>query len=167
MRFFVRLGENAVRKSFYGWALTTVICLSAAAASAGADSGWKMPNLNPFASKTSTASRPPTSGWKMPNLLPKTAAPKRRTNQPSTLGKMTKGTQQFFSKTADALNPWDSKQPEPAAKITGSNSIFTNQSKTTKAENKSSSVSPASWWGGDNKDSRPKSVNDFLSQQRP
>jgi hypothetical protein len=127
-----------------------------------------MPNLNPFASKTTTAA-PPTSGWKMPKLWPKktAAAPKRKSNPSSTLGKMTSGTKSFFSKTADAINPWDDK-PAPPPKITGSNSIFTQQRQAAqKKESSSGSVLPASWWGSDTNNGKPKSVNDFLSQPRP
>lgn len=146
----------------------TLLLSLAAASGAAADGGWKMPNLNPFASKTATAA-PPTSGWKMPKLWPKTlSAPKRKKNQPSTLSKMTNGTKSLFSKTADAVNPWDDK-PVPPPKITGSNSIFTQQRQAAekKKEPSSSSVLPASWWGSDKNDGKPKSVNDFLSQPRP
>ncbi len=148
--------------------LGLMVLLALTATSDAEDAGWKMPGLNPFASKTATTA-PPTSGWKMPKLWPKTsAAPKRRSNQPSTLSKMTSGTKNFFSKTADAINPWDDK-PAPPPKITGSNSIFTQQRQAAqkKKEASSGSVLPASWWGGDKKDSKPKSVNDFLSQPRP
>jgi hypothetical protein len=137
-----------------------------------ADGGWKMPNLNPFSGTSgSGGGSPPTSGWKMPKLWPSTGkstastrANKRRSNQPSALSRMSTGTQQFFSKTADALTPWDNKKPAPPPKITGSNSIF---SQSTKKPEKSD-VAPASWWGGSEKKAEsPKSVNDFLSMPRP
>jgi hypothetical protein len=103
----------------------------------------------------------------MPNLWPKKSAfvPKRKSSQPSTLSKMTSGTKSFFSKTADAINPWDDK-PAPPPKITGSNSIFTQQRQAAQKKEASSGVLPASWFG-EKKDSQPKSVNDFLSQPRP
>ena len=138
----------------------------AAASAAAEDGGWKFPNLNPFAGKAS-ASNPATSGWKMPKLWPSASAPKRRSNQPSTLGKMTRGTRDFVSKTADAINPWDDK-PAPQQNITGSNSIFTRQGQAAKKkESSSSGVLPASWWGGDKDNGRDKSVNEFLSRPRP
>lgn len=144
------------------------ICLCMLAASALAeDKGWKMPNLNPFSGKTGTTS-PATSGWKMPkmpSIMPKKSTAKRRSNQPSTLSKMTNGTKNFMSKTADAINPWDDK-PQPAPKITGSNSIFTQQGKAAAKKESSGSILPAGWFGSDKKE-EPKSVNDFLSQQRP
>jgi hypothetical protein len=136
------------------------------------DGGWHMPNLNPFSAKTKppVAGRasPATSGWHPPKLFSKPAPPKRTAAQPSAWSKMTSGTQKFFSKTADALNPWDSKQPEPPPKLTGSNSVFTRNH--AKAEPKSSSIVPTSWWSSepeDPKNQRPKTVNDFLSQERP
>jgi len=137
------------------------------------DGSWKMPNLNPFSSKSGPArgsvSDTPTSGWKMPKMWPSTGktaassrAKKRQANQPSTLSKMSTGTQQFFSKTADALNPWDDK-PAEAPKLTGSNSMFSRSVN----KSKKSDVAPASWWGGESAKQNPKSVNDFLSQPRP
>jgi hypothetical protein len=147
------------------FSIAVLLSLLTAAASSGEESGWKWPNLNPFSNSTTTGG-PPTSGWKMPKLLPQASAPKRRTKkQPSTLSKMTSGTKNFFSKTADALNPWDDK-PQEQPKITGSNSIFSQQKKAAREEDKGSGILPASWWSAD-KDARPKSVNDFLAQPRP
>ncbi|HEY2411037.1 MAG TPA: hypothetical protein VGI40_02270 [Pirellulaceae bacterium] len=144
----------------------------------GEDSSWKMPNLNPFASKPTTSSRArsaPTSGWHMPKLWQTTTRPARPkikpTNQPSTWSQMSKGTQQLLSKTADTLTPWDNKKAAPPPKITGSNSIFTQQSKPAdkKSTTKDSSgIAPASWWSSEkDKSDAPKSVNEFLSQPRP
>src|SRR5262245_59048683 len=106
------------------------IWLALPLAALGDDSGWKMPNLNPFSGKSKTpvaghVNGAPTSGWHMPSLFPKSAPAKRKPAQPTAWNKMTTGTQRFFSKTADALTPWDNKQPQPPPKITGSNSIFT------------------------------------------
>jgi hypothetical protein len=137
------------------------------------DGGWMMPNLNPFSSTTkaptsSRAAQPPTSGFKMPNLWPQShakAQPKRRANQPSTMSRMTSGAQNMFSKTADSLNPWDKKPAAQPQKLTGSKSVFTGKSTTTKAK-KDTDVKPASWFG-EKTDSRDKSVNDFLSRPRP
>jgi hypothetical protein len=163
--------EVAMHKPFYTFIVTLVIGITSSIASIAADDGWKMPNLNPFASKgkPSTAARagsPPTSGWHMPKLWPSPAPDKRRVNQPTAWNKMTSGTQKFFSKTADALNPWDDTQPKPEPKISGSNTAFTHNN-AAKQESKSSSVRPTSWWKTDTKDQTPKSVNEFLSQPRP
>jgi hypothetical protein len=135
------------------------------------ESGWKMPNLNPFSSKgkpptASRAASPPTSGWRMPKLWSSPATPKKKTNQPGAWSKMSSGTKSFFSKTADALTPWDNNKPAaPAPSVTGSNSIFT-QKGAGKPEPKSGGVSPASWWNTQ-KEEPPKSVNEFLSRPRP
>ena len=150
----------------YVWLIAALAASLAISSADGEESGWHMPNLNPFSSKSSGTSAPPTSGWKVPNLLPKSSTAKRRKNQPSTMTKMTQGTKKFFSQTADALNPFDDK-PVEQPKITGSNSIFTQQRKAFEAEKKQNEISAASWWGGEKKDSKPKSVNDFLSQPRP
>jgi hypothetical protein len=144
------------------------------------DDGWHMPNMNPFGSATAAPSathraQPPTSGWKMPKLLtqskpqPKTQL-KTRPHQRSTWQNMTSGTQKALSKTADALTPWDNKQPAPPPKLSGSNSVFTNKSTTIPAK-KDTSVKPASWWGSDKtgeakKPGKDKTVNEFLSRPR-
>ena len=134
----------------------------------GEQSGWKMPNLNPFSGSGSGSkrSKAPTSGWKVPSLWQPTKSPAKSRvakQQPSTWNRMTNGTQQFFSKTADTLTPWDNKKPSSAPTITGSNSIFTHNKP---KEKESSGVAPASWWGSE-KSEAPKTVNDFLSQPRP
>lgn len=144
---------------------TALIALFTVSTVGGEEGGWKVPNLNPFAAKPAKSAKPPTSGWKIPSLMPKSTA-KRRSNQPSTYSKVTQGTQKFFSKTADALNPFDDK-PAEQPKITGSNSIFTQQRKSSEAKTSESGISPASWFSSENKGSKPKSVNDFLSQPRP
>jgi hypothetical protein len=158
------------------WIIVGAILVSAALplAAWAEESGWKMPNLNPFGSSgpsatSSRASQPPTSGWKMPKLLPSTTAtarPKRKANQPTTWNRMTNGTQSFFSKTADVLTPWDNKKPAPPQKVTGSNTAFTRNNPAKKDPKSSSSVAPASWWSGEKSD-QPKTVNGFLSQPRP
>jgi hypothetical protein len=152
-------------------AVATIVALPVG--SLAADGAWKMPNLNPLADKgraptSSGAGNPPTSGWHMPNLWPKPAPPKRTAAQPSTWNKMTAGTQNFFSKTADALTPWDhnnhqDKAPPPG--ITGSNTAFTHNHAAKKSS--SSSIAPASWWSSEKKSQPPKTVNEFLSQERP
>ena len=130
-----------------------------------------MPNLNPFsgAAQPPTSTRrtqPASSTWKMPQLWQQTKAqPKTRRNPPSTLSQVTKGTQNVLSKTADALNPWDKKQPAPPPKLSGSNSIFTDKSTIIPAK-KDTGVKPASWWGGDKSQSKDKTVNEFLSHPR-
>jgi hypothetical protein len=134
-------------------------------------SGWKLPN--PFSKARPPVSRraaSPASGWHWPRLWPASPPSQARTNQPSVWQKVTKGTQQMMSKTADVLNPWDDAEPAPPPKMTGSGSIFS-QTATKKAkkkeEAKSSSILPAWFSGQPEQDKRPKTVNDFLAQPRP
>jgi hypothetical protein len=160
-----------MQKSTYPAIIAVLIGTAFPLASSAADDGWKMPNLNPFKGKgnpptAARVSNAPTSGWHAPKLWASPAPAKRKANQPTTWNKMTSGTQKFFSKTADALNPWDDKQPKPPPKITGSNTAFTHNN-AAKQEPKSGSINPASWWSAQKKDQPPKSVNDFLSQPRP
>jgi hypothetical protein len=162
-----------MKTSLYVLVVSTLFTTVVPAAS-GDDGGWKLPSLNPFSGKakppaTQRAANPATSGWKMPNLWPQTAAkPKKRSNQPSTWSRMTRGTSSFLSKTADVLTPWDIDKPtSPPPKLTGSNSIFTQSGATKGNSQKSSSVAPASWWGADKVDQPDRSVNDFLSRPRP
>jgi hypothetical protein len=150
-----------------------IITVTCASSNVAADEGgWKMPNLNPFSGgshppASGGTGQPPTSGWKMPKLWSQPPAqPKKRINQSATKNRGASGTQSFLSKTADALNPWDKKQPAPPPKLTGSNSVFTSKSTTTPAK-KDDSVKPASWWSSDKKSEPPRTVNEFLSKPRP
>ena len=146
------------------------------------DGAWKMPNLNPFSQK----GKPPTSaraastsnsGWHWPSLWSSSSTKKAKTNskQPTALQNVTKGTKQLFSKTADALNPWDDAQAKQAQppKVTGSNTVFS-QASNSKAKAKDSnntSLIPSWPWGANAdanaKEQKPKTVTDFLSQPRP
>ncbi len=161
-----------MRRSMLSCLVVALLAAGLALPAFGEESSWKMPNLNPFSSKGKSASTSsaPTSGWKMPKMWPSkssnaAARPKPRpANQPSTLTKMSNGTQQFFSKTADALTPWDNKPAAPAGNVSGSNSFF---SQSTAKAKKSDGVAPASWWSSEKKSESPKTVGDFLSQPRP
>jgi len=136
------------------------------------DSNWKMPNLNPFSQKsksnaTARAGKPPTSGWHMPTLWPSTSTAPAKSNQPGTLQKMSTGTKNFFSKTADALNPWDNKsQAAPPPKPSGSKSAFS-QASAKKKQTQNTSMLPSWPWGAKAEEKKPKTVTDFLSQPRP
>ena len=163
--------------SMHGKLLTTALImgLSWPLLARGDDGGgWKMPNLNPFSRKGA----PPTSAhisddsaWKLPNLLPtssqkKTAATKStasKTTGPSTLQKMTTGTKTMLAKTADALNPFDDANDKQPVRVTGSKNAARQAAAKKKAA--SSSWFPSLWSTEEEK--RPKTVNDFLRQERP
>lgn len=159
-------------KTRFAAVLTVVLLIVACPLLAPAEeSSWKLPNLNPFSAKgkpptASRASGAKSAGWRMPKLWPSTPAARKPTNQPSTIQKMTTGTKQFFSKTADALNPWDDENDDRVERASGSNSAISRATKKKKEES-SGSLLPASWWSSDEKDDRDKNVNDFLSRPRP
>ena len=134
------------------------------------EEGSKLPSLNPFSRKakagaTSGASAPPTSGWHWPKLWPAGSTAKAKSNQPSTWQKMTTGTKNAMAKTGDALNPFDDeKKNEPAPRITGSKSAFS-QASAKKSSTKKGSLLPSMPWSTPAEE-KPKTVNDFLSQPR-
>ncbi len=130
---------------------------------ARADAELKIPNLNPFAKKSDTLGSP------------KKSAPK--SSAPSTLEKMNRDTKEFFTKTADVLNPFNDAPKEKTAdrrSVTGSNSYFTNNASSPKKSEKKSSVFPFSisspFKSKESKPNddygKPRSVNDFLNQPR-
>jgi len=124
--------------------------------------GWGMPSLNPFAKKTktpTTARVSDSSSGSGFSLLPKwgSSAPKKRSTGPST-----------WNRVSSAINPWagsskaqSRKEPAP----TGSFNPFSTAS-AKKEESKSWSLLP-SWTGsGEEESKEPKSVNDFLKQDK-
>jgi len=109
--------------------LVLFVVFALAASAHAAESSWKLPNLNPFAKKTTSepsyrVSDQPKSGWQMPklpkvnlpkvnlkppkiNLVPKWARSKTtRPSQPtgpSTWDKLVDGTKNFLGKTKETL----------------------------------------------------------------
>jgi hypothetical protein len=162
---------------------SVVVLVTASAFAAADDGGWKLPNLNPFTQKgkpptSSRAASKKNSAWQWPKLWStQTTTAKTKSKQPSAVQKMTNGTKQLFSKTADALNPWDDaadKQAAPTAP-TGLNTRFSQASAKKSTDSPSNTSLIPSWpWGDKAKaksdsnanDGRPKTVNDFLSQPR-
>ena len=158
--------------------LLILLSLAFVPVAASADDGWQMPNLNPFAKKGG----PPTSArvsdssggaWKMPSLMPKSkpATAARRPAQPSAWQKMTTSTKQFWSTTADTLNPFNDANDKPQQPIsaTGSGSYFSQTSNRKTPKAKSNSFLP-SWPSSETKPeepAEPNSVNSFLSLPRP
>jgi hypothetical protein len=145
---------------------------------------------------TSLAQNAPQSGsWRMPNLVPTIPGgnPNRSTmskvvdpfgilpgngakasnasygqpQPPSMLQKMTSGTKRAASQTADFLNPFnDGPTQVKEESVTGSNSAFARQSNQQKSKTASSSWAPGWLGGAPPEQQKPKTVNDFLSQQR-
>jgi hypothetical protein len=131
--------------------------------------------LNPFSYKrqkkapTSARATDSSGGWKMPKLWPSgSTTAQRKPAGPSTWQKMTTGTKNLVSQTADTLNPFnDANDKVEAPAITGSNTMFSQASSSRKPAEKSKSFLP-SWLGGEPEEEyRPKTVNEFLLQPKP
>jgi hypothetical protein len=131
--------------------------------------------LNPFSYKrqkkapVSARASDSSGGWKLPKLWPsKTTTAQRQPAGPSTWQKMTAGTKNLVSQTADTLNPFnDANDKVEAPALTGRNTMFSQASNSKKPEEKSKSFLP-SWLGGaQEEEKRPKTVNEFLLQDKP
>lgn len=152
---------------FVGLAML-VMCLLTCVPLGAEESGWKMPNLNPFAAKKS-APASKSKGWSMPKLWPSSTAT-RKPSQPSTLSKMTTGTKQFFSKTADVLNPFDDANDPPKSSGGSSWNPFRNASSSQSSGAGSARMPNWSWNQDSSEDSAPqgpRTVNEFLAQPKP
>jgi hypothetical protein len=135
-------------------------------------SGWSMPNLNPFAARSSapTSTRVADSsgsGWKMPSMWPSSTAAKKPAG-PSVWKRMGNSTKRAWNQTADFLNPFDDEKPTTTP-ITGSNTYFSQSQRQTggmsASKDKTSFFPPL--WSTDEPEQKPKSVTDFLKQPRP
>ena len=163
---------------FSAASLAVIVVLHASLASAQAPtSGWRMPNLNPFAGKSGA---PANNGGRSTaakvldpfGLIPgtggrtSTASFGQQPQQPTTWQKMTNGTKKMASQTADFLNPFDDAQPQTRQEsITGSNSSFSQQANRRKPLQEKKSWLPG--WGAPRAEEKPSSVNGFLAQPRP
>lgn len=141
-------------------------------------SGWRMPNLNPFAAKTNApvgpGGRSTTAKVLDPfGLIPGTGG--RTSNasfgqqqQPSTWQKMTTGTKKAASRTADFLNPFDDAKPQTRNEnLTGSNSAFNQHANRRKNAGATEKKSWLPGFGAPQAEEKPTSVNGFLAQPRP
>lgn len=142
--------------------LSLVFVLVLASSLPAEESGWKMPNLNPFAAKKSSPPASKSKGWGMPKLWPQSTA--KKPTQPSTFSKMQTGTKQFFSKTADVLNPFDDANDPPKSSTSSSWNPFRSAS-----TSGSTPAKKSSWmWGAEEEEpSGPRTVNEFLAQPKP
>lgn len=94
---------------------------------------------------------PAKAEWGIYNPFSSKPAKKTAKKEPSTLTKMNHSTQQFFSKTADFLNPFDDAD---------------SKKKTVKKPKKEST----SWWSsmfGSSEPAPPETVDQFMSLDRP
>jgi hypothetical protein len=141
--------------------------------SASAEGGF-LSGLNPFnytrQKKAPVSARAGDSSWKMPRLWPGGGSTaQRKPAGPSTWQKMTTGTKNIVSTTADTLNPFnDANDNPPPPSLTGSNTMFSQASNSKKAEEKSGFSLLPSWpWGAKEEEQRPRTVNEFLLQPKP
>ena len=123
--------------------------------------GWKMPNLNPF-SKTSAEKNRATANFSdqaKSGGLPKFSLPSwpgsakstaPRSNEPSTMQKLSGNTKAFFTKTKQVLMPWSSSQKPTGSRTAKKKSFFSSWLPKSKPEPQP-----------------PKTVSDFLGQDRP
>lgn len=97
---------------------------------------------------------PAKAEWGLYNPFAAKPAKKTAKKEPSTLSKMNHSTQQFFSKTADLLNPFD----DAGAKKKTVPSLKKPKKETT------------SWWSsmfGSSEPAPPETVDQFMSLDRP
>ena len=152
--------------------LSVILLVAFTSSALAAEGDWKFPNLNPFAKKSSSKKRPARSTvsdggstWYTPRLpeIPKPSMPKfgggskrkSRSNQPSTITKMTEGTKDFFAKSYDVLTPWDND-----SRSAKSNSRKRSSARTARKD--------SSWFDFSKNDEREiEAVNDFLDLPRP
>jgi hypothetical protein len=116
-----------------------------------ADDGWSLAKLNPFKGKSGDAA----VRMRVEDQLAEARARSgmSRSEQPSTWARISQGTQDFFGKTKDVLMPWtkDDKQR-------------TNARSRPKPKKKPSIMTA---WLKKERPQRPKTVVDFLGNDRP
>lgn len=148
---------------------------------AHADDGWKMPSLIPFKKKPSTRATASITDESNSGILPKMSMPElpkvpvpkmkmpkmempqwppgtgkststKRNHQPSTLEKLNRGAKDFFGKTKEVLMPWS----KPKKRSSGH------------AKKDKGSFFGMSWpWGEEEEQPQVKTIQDFLSLDRP
>lgn len=157
--------------------LAVGLACAAAAAPAVAE-GWSLSNLNPFKKEerevsaytpppgysSALSEEPPKSGFRFPSFkLPSLSSQPKPPGQPSTMQRMGQGTKNFFSKTADALTPWDNKEEESRhVRTTGVRRTYNGSPSAAPPEKKGL----FSWFKKDEPD-EPRTVNGFIAQPRP
>ena len=148
-----------------------VVLLASFATSLQADEPSFLSKLNPFdnndAPAKSSRASDDESGFHFPKLpTPKMpdwgSKPASRPSKPSAWTRMTTGTKSFFSKTADALNPFDDADDKPKS------STRSASRSTTRQKPKQESGGFFSWFGSKEPEEQPlDTVNDFLALPRP
>jgi hypothetical protein len=166
LRFHLVSSQGAASVNQARW-IVVVTCLAFTLASAHAGAETKSGlNWNPFAKTSASkpaASSSKSSGFKLPSLWP-ASAEKKRPTEPSAWEKFSRETKSMFEKTTDTLTFWDNDQP--AKKSQGYDSVRSRFGVKKKEDEKKSFFS--SWFSSeDDKPAKPRTVSEFLSQDKP
>lgn len=137
-----------------------VFALASARSWAETKSGF---SLNPFASSTAASkSKTASSGFKLPSLWPASEEKKvtKRPTEPSAWDKFTSESKAMLDKTTDAITFWDNDKPKAP------DSVRNRYGVKKKKEEKKSFFS--GWFSSEEeKPSRPRTVSEFLNQDKP
>lgn len=162
-----------------------VFCVTSAISAnvLAAESGWKLPNLNPFSKKSPattshTISDMPQNSWQLPklpklnlkppkiDLLPKWGQTKTsKPSQPSAWDKFTDGTKNFLGKTKETLaSPFKSPSTRTSRPTGG-----TSGHQFGRTEKRPERKSLFTGWLTTKKEEpkRPEAPHDFLKRPRP
>jgi hypothetical protein len=147
---------NSRRMIYVIFLVASLVCAPQALAE-----GWKVPNLNPFKKTSAKTNRAQASftdhvksagmpKFSLPSWPGATKSKEKRSREPSTMQKLGRNTKAFFGKTKRVLMPWSTSKKPTGSRTPKKKSFF------------------GSWWPGSKpKRQTPKTVTDFLGQERP
>jgi hypothetical protein len=158
-----------VKASSVPMAFALALCIGLPGMLSAQQSGWSMPNLNPFAARssapTSTRVADSGSGWKMPSMWPNSSATKKPAG-PSVWKRMGNSTKRAWNQTVDFINPFDdANDNQRTTPITGSNTYFSHNANRKSTDKEKTSFFPAMWPSAE-PEQKPSSVVEFLRQPR-
>ena len=146
---------NAVR--LFG-VVTLLVCTSAPAMA----EGWSWSSLNPFSKQGGTARASDESSWFSRKSQSSTKSKKSDNDKPGLLARMGTGTKKAWNRTKEALTVEDDEPKKEGRHISWDDPSPYRRNTKKKEE--------SSWWSGwwQRDEPRPsKTVQDFLSQERP
>lgn len=125
--------------------------------------GWAWSSLNPFSGGNDQPKATKKSSWFNSKPLKSTKSKKAKADEPGLLARMGTGTKNAWNRTKEALTVEDDEEPKKSGRHFSWDDASPYR-RTTKKKEESSWWS--SWWQRD--EPRPsKTVQDFLSQERP
>jgi hypothetical protein len=152
--------------------IVAIACLAFTLASAHSWAETKSGfSLNPFAkssdsTKSASSSSKSSSGFKLPSMWSSSEGKKvkKRSTEPSAWDKFSNGTKSMVQKTTDALTFWDNDKTSGKSKA--HDSVGSRYGVKKKEEEKKSFFS--NWFSSEEeKPKKPKTVPEFLKQDRP